>query len=154
MATGFFPQVLQCAGMLSTLLYGWSGLNICFSFSNDNQTPTALSQSSITADQGEFMNKEQVSGKLDQAVGKVKQGVGEAVGNQELANKGVVDQATGAVKETWGDAKDAAKQIHVGNKKTAAEKADETRSKISQSVEDTKDKLKDKIEDFKDRHTA
>ena len=33
------------------------------------------------------MNKDQVSGKIDQAVGKVKQGVGEAVGDEKLANK-------------------------------------------------------------------
>ena len=46
------------------------------------------------------MNKDQVSGKVDQAVGKVKQNVGEAVGNQNLANKGVADQVKGAVKET------------------------------------------------------
>ena len=58
------------------------------------------------------MNKDQVSGKVDQAVGKVKQTVGEAVGNQNLANKGVAEQVKGAAKETWGDAKDAAKQIH------------------------------------------
>ena len=35
------------------------------------------------------MNKDQVSGKIDQAVGKVKEKVGEGVGNQNLANKGV-----------------------------------------------------------------
>jgi uncharacterized protein YjbJ (UPF0337 family) len=49
------------------------------------------------------MNKDQVTGKIDQAVGKVKQNVGEAVGNDELANKGVLDQVKGAVKETWGE---------------------------------------------------
>jgi hypothetical protein len=38
------------------------------------------------------MNKDQVTGKIDQAVGKVKRNVGEAVGNDELANKGVVDR--------------------------------------------------------------
>ena len=57
------------------------------------------------------MNKDQVTGKIDQAVGKVKQSVGEAVGNDELANKGVIDQAKGAVKETWGNAKDAAQEV-------------------------------------------
>jgi uncharacterized protein YjbJ (UPF0337 family) len=45
------------------------------------------------------MNQEQVSGKIDQAVGKVKQSVGEAVGNDKLANKGVIEQAKGAAKE-------------------------------------------------------
>jgi uncharacterized protein YjbJ (UPF0337 family) len=34
------------------------------------------------------MNKDRVAGKIDQAVGKVKQNLGEAVGNDELASKG------------------------------------------------------------------
>ena len=42
------------------------------------------------------MNTDQVSGKFDQMKGKVKQGVGEAVGNQKLANEGVVDQVKGS----------------------------------------------------------
>ena len=46
------------------------------------------------------MNKDQVSGKAEQVVGKVKQRVGEALGNDKLANQGVVDQARGAAKET------------------------------------------------------
>ena len=44
------------------------------------------------------MNKDQVAGKIDQAVGKVEQNVGEAVGNEKLANKGVINQAKGAAK--------------------------------------------------------
>ena len=51
------------------------------------------------------MNKDQVSGKVEQVVGEVKQSVGEALGNEKLANQGVVDQVKGAAKETWGDAK-------------------------------------------------
>src|ERR1019366_10437239 len=47
------------------------------------------------------VNKDQVSGKVEQALGKVKQSVGETVGNEKLANQGVVDQAKGAAKETW-----------------------------------------------------
>jgi uncharacterized protein YjbJ (UPF0337 family) len=68
------------------------------------------------------MNKDQVAGKIAQAVGKVEQSVGERVGSQQLANKGVVNQAKGAAKETWGDAKDAAKQIHESHKEAASEK--------------------------------
>jgi uncharacterized protein YjbJ (UPF0337 family) len=102
----------------------------------------------------ELMNKDQVSGKIDQAVGKVQQSVGESVGNEKLANKGVVNQAKGAAKETWGDAKDAAKQIHESHKQAASEKVAENREKISQSVDDTKEKAKAKIEEFKERHSA
>jgi len=47
------------------------------------------------------MNKDEISGKVDQVVGKVKQGVGEAIGNQKVVNQGVIDQAKGAAKETW-----------------------------------------------------
>ena len=55
------------------------------------------------------MNKEQVSGKFDQVTGKVKETVGEAVGNDRLANQGVADQVKGAAKETWGKVKEVAK---------------------------------------------
>jgi uncharacterized protein YjbJ (UPF0337 family) len=44
------------------------------------------------------VNKDQVSGKVEQAVGKLKQSVGETVGSEKLANQGVVDQAKGAEK--------------------------------------------------------
>jgi len=102
----------------------------------------------------ELVNKDQVSGKIDQAVGKVEQKVGQGVGSEKLANKGVVKQATGAVKETWGDAKNAAKQIHESHKEAASEKAAQKRETISQSVDDAKDKAKGKIEEFKERHSA
>ena len=42
-----------------------------------------------------------MSGKAERALGKVKQSVGEALGNEKLANQGVVDQVKGAAKETW-----------------------------------------------------
>jgi uncharacterized protein YjbJ (UPF0337 family) len=45
------------------------------------------------------MNKDEISGKVDPVVGKVKQGVGEAIGNQKVANQGVIDQAKGAAKK-------------------------------------------------------
>jgi uncharacterized protein YjbJ (UPF0337 family) len=100
------------------------------------------------------MNKDQITGKIDQAVGKVKQSVGEAVGNDELANRGVIDQAKGAVKETWGSAKEAAQEVNNSHKEVDGGKADRTRDNISQTIDDAKDKLKGKIEEFKDRHSA
>jgi len=74
-------------------------------------------------------------------VGKVKQRVGETVGNEELANHGVVDQAKGAAKEMWGNAKDAAKEVHQSHKDAAIVKTHETRDKISQSVQNAKEKV-------------
>jgi len=100
------------------------------------------------------MNKDQVAGKIAQAVGKVEQSVGERIGSKKLANKGVANQAKGAAKETWGDVRDAAKQIHESHKKAAFEKATQSRAKISQAVDDAKDKAEGRIDEFKRRHPA
>ncbi len=91
------------------------------------------------------MNKDQVAGKVDQVAGKVKQGVGEAVGNDDLANRGVADQVKGAAKETWGNVKDAAN-------KSQEQQAHDTRENISRKVEDTKNRVNDKIDAIKEQH--
>jgi uncharacterized protein YjbJ (UPF0337 family) len=55
------------------------------------------------------MEKEQVTGKLDELKGKVKQGVGKATDNPGLQGEGLLDEAKGKVKEAYGDVKDAVK---------------------------------------------
>ena len=57
------------------------------------------------------MNTDKVEGKYDQVAGKIKQRVGEAFGNEKLANAGVAEQIKGAAKETWGHAKDTANAV-------------------------------------------
>ena len=57
------------------------------------------------------MNKDTASGKFDQIAGKVKQSVGEAVGNQKMANAGAAEQVKGAAKETWGKVTDTAHDV-------------------------------------------
>ena len=89
------------------------------------------------------MNKDEITGKIEQVVGKTKQGVGEAVGSDKLANEGVAEQVTGAAKE-----------IQDFRKEAATEKMDEKRGQISQAVTDAKKKAKEKIDEFKERHTA
>src|ERR1700689_3086982 len=104
------------------------------------------------------MNKDQASGKFDRAVGKVKQGVGEAVGSDKLANEGVADQAKGAAKETWGNVKDAAEQVKQSHTEQASDKANEVRGKISRkidnSIDNAKEKIDEKVEKFKERRSA
>jgi len=58
------------------------------------------------------MNKSTAAGKFDQVKGKVKQSVGEAIGNERMANSGAADQVKGAAKEAWGHTKDAANAVH------------------------------------------
>jgi uncharacterized protein YjbJ (UPF0337 family) len=49
-------------------------------------------------------------GYTNEAVGKVKQGVGKLVGSDELTAKGVAQQVKGKAQVTWGKTKDAAKE--------------------------------------------
>jgi len=63
------------------------------------------------------MNKDQITGTLEQIAGKIKQGVGEAAGNDKLANEGVADQVKGAAQETWGNLKDGVKEVRTSVRK-------------------------------------
>lgn len=51
------------------------------------------------------MEKEQVTGTVDELKGKVKQGVGHMTNNPGLESEGVMDEAKGKVKQTYGDVK-------------------------------------------------
>lgn len=55
------------------------------------------------------MEKEQVTGKLDELKGKAKQAVGKASDNPGLESEGVIDELKGKAKQTFGDLKDAIK---------------------------------------------
>jgi uncharacterized protein YjbJ (UPF0337 family) len=56
------------------------------------------------------MEKEHVTGKMDELKGKVKQGVGKATNNPNLQGEGVVDETKGKVKQGYADVKDAIKR--------------------------------------------
>lgn len=109
------------------------------------------------------MNIEKVEGKFDQVAGKIKQRVGEALGNQRLANAGVAEQVKGAAKETWGNAKDAANAVHDDSQERARvegesfeahaeEKAHEARETITSTAHNLKEKVNENLDDIKDRH--
>ena len=109
------------------------------------------------------MNKQTVEGKFDQAAGKVKEKVGEAFGNQKLANSGVADQIKGAAKETWGKTRDTAEAIHDDKradarvkasdlKHRAEEKAHEARERVTATTQNIKNKINDKLDEIKQNH--
>jgi uncharacterized protein YjbJ (UPF0337 family) len=100
------------------------------------------------------MDKDQVSGKFEQGVGKAKEKLGEAVGNQKLANQGVADQVKGAAKETWGNAKDAARTTHDRHAAETEDAANANREHFTDKVAEMKKKANDKIDNFKDRERA
>ena len=55
------------------------------------------------------MNKHQVNGRTDQAMGKVKEVAGKTVGNERLEGEGLADQAKGKAQAGYGDAKQTVK---------------------------------------------
>lgn len=55
------------------------------------------------------MEKEQVTGKVDELKGKAKQAIGNATGNTNLQNEGTLDEGKGKVKQAYGDVKDTIK---------------------------------------------
>jgi uncharacterized protein YjbJ (UPF0337 family) len=55
------------------------------------------------------MEKERVTGKVDEVKGKTKQAVAGVTGNPNLHNEGIVDEAKGKVKQTYGNLKDTIK---------------------------------------------
>jgi uncharacterized protein YjbJ (UPF0337 family) len=55
------------------------------------------------------MEKEQVTGKVDELKGKAKQAAAGVTNDPGLKGEGVVDEAKGKVKQAYGDAKDAIK---------------------------------------------
>src|SRR5215218_6591413 len=67
-----------------------------------------------SADESNFrrlqgMEKEQVTGKVDELKGKAKQAIGNATGNPNLQDEGVFDEGKGRVKQAYGDVKDTIK---------------------------------------------
>jgi uncharacterized protein YjbJ (UPF0337 family) len=109
------------------------------------------------------MNKETVTGKFDQVAGKVKQSVGEAVGNQKLANAGAAEQVKGAAKEGWGHTKDAAQTVADSNRAKATaqgetvrqrteDTAHDVREKITTTAQNLKNKVEHKMDEIKHRH--
>lgn len=100
------------------------------------------------------MDKNRVTGKIDQGIGKAKEKVGEAVGNQRLANQGVADQVKGAAKETWGNAKDAARTTHDRHVAETEDSANASRDHLTDKVAEMKKKANAKIDNFKDREQA
>ena len=52
---------------------------------------------------------DKVKGATNEAIGKAKQGIGEATGSDQMKGEGVVQEVKGKGQQAMGDAKDAAK---------------------------------------------
>ena len=104
-----------------------------------------------------------VEGKFDQLKGKAKQAIGEALGDDRMANSGTADQVKGSAKEAWGNTKDAARsvaydtQAHAETQHAQAEevhsgKAHDIREKIASAAENVKNAITGKADDVRADH--
>ena len=57
------------------------------------------------------MEKEQVTGKLEELKGKAKQGVGDATDDPGLQGEGMLDEVKGKAKQAYGELKNAIKNL-------------------------------------------
>ncbi len=103
------------------------------------------------------MSKDTVAGKLKNIGGKIEQATGEAIGNQNLANKGAADRVKGAAQETWGKTKDAAHDLGTHSRletesarEDAHESAHDVRSGIAGAAEHVKDSISHGIDNLRD----
>jgi uncharacterized protein YjbJ (UPF0337 family) len=101
------------------------------------------------------MNKDHIKGGIDQAVGKVKEAVGNATDDQKLANEGAAQQIKGAAKETWGNVKDSANEAsalawtRLNKTETRADgKSQELRDKVTEAAQNVKHTIADKLDQF------
>ena len=96
------------------------------------------------------MNSDQVKGKANEVAGKMKQGVGEATGNENMANRGVADQAKGAAQQTWGNIKDAANESAKTREAEQHQHNNEARENVSHKIDSAKDRVNEKIDEHKE----
>jgi uncharacterized protein YjbJ (UPF0337 family) len=102
------------------------------------------------------MNTTNTEGVFDQAKGKVKQTLGEAFNNQELANEGAADQVKGHVKEAWGNVKDTASHIShdeaAETQTTAEANGHDARTSITNAAEKAKDSINRGLHNLEQEH--
>jgi uncharacterized protein YjbJ (UPF0337 family) len=104
-----------------------------------------------------------LKGKFDEVAGKVKQSVGEATHNDNLANKGTAQQVKGHAEQAWGAVKSATNDTAADARARANEsravredegehKAHDVRESIASTAQNVKNKIQDRVEDFRAKH--
>jgi uncharacterized protein YjbJ (UPF0337 family) len=83
-----------------------------------------------------------IKGKYNEVAGKVKQGVGEAVGNHKLANEGTAQQVKGHAQQAWGTVKEAV----ADHKAEGDQKAHDVREKVSSTAQNAKEHIQHAVD--------
>ena len=99
------------------------------------------------------MDRDSAQGKFEQVKGKIKQSVGESVGDEKLANSGAADQVKGAAREAVGETKDAAHAVADDASAHAETKREEFRQAVVDTAQDVRQKIASTAQNVKDAVT-
>ena len=69
------------------------------------------------------MNKDQIKGRAEEAVGKTKKGVGKVTRDDSLKHKGHLEEVAGKARATYGDAKEQWKKDEEANEQMDEDRA-------------------------------
>ena len=87
-----------------------------------------------------------IHGKVDEVVGKVKQGVGEAIHDEGLANRGAAQQVKGHGEQAWGSVKEAVTDKTAEQKVKHENDAHDVREKITSTAQNVKEKIQNTVD--------
>ncbi|MDE1162803.1 MAG: CsbD family protein [Acidobacteriaceae bacterium] len=86
-----------------------------------------------------------LKGKFDEVAGKVKQTFGDAMNDQETANKGAAQEVKGHAEQSWGAVKEAASdksaEFKARHEPEAQQHAHDIREKITSTAQNVKDSV-------------
>jgi uncharacterized protein YjbJ (UPF0337 family) len=107
------------------------------------------------------MNKDRVSGSIDQIIGKSKVALGDAAGSDSFAREGAVQQLKGDAKQIWGEVKDTADELVADTKSIvghsealAAVEHQDLRAKVLRTAQKFTDEITGKLDDFNQKQAA
>jgi uncharacterized protein YjbJ (UPF0337 family) len=95
-----------------------------------------------------------VKGKFNEVVGKAKQGIGEAVGSDKMANEGAGQQVKGQAQQAWGAVKEGVNDASNDRRPAAETEGHDVREKITSTAQNMKDSVKAGIDNLRDRKAS
>lgn len=99
-----------------------------------------------------------IKGKFNEVVGKMKQGVGEAVGSEKMANEGAAEEVKGHAQQAWGSVKEGAADMKAERQADAEARGQATthdvREKITSTAQNVKDHIMAGVDDLTHRKAS
>ena len=90
-----------------------------------------------------------IKGKFNEVIGSVKQGIGEALGNEKLANAGAGEKVKGDAQQAWGSVKEGVHDASSDHNRNVESEAHNARESMADSAHNAKEKIKETIDNLR-----